>query len=418
MALTAKQIQAVMARIAVTAQLLAPYQLMPIIGQSNAMGANGTVRERDAATRLDRAGVAMLAGLRRSDNAAIGILGPLTMGYNVSMPATGLVPAVIETNAPMCHYVAAALRYRRALAGLANPTLIVGFNGIAGQSINEFDNDPATGGAQGVTIYQSSGYWTSEAARLAAAVTVPWAGLLQGEADVSMAVGAYTTAANRFWGQYRAQHTTLTGATPRPWAGQIGGYTDTVGKPYNVLTEQVLVVEALGGRCPAPGYPVLLADNVVHYGDAGYRELADVIAWDLAECEAGREPPSLRPTPTLMGSQLILTYPLRSGVQVRLADPAKYAPYGGVSDYGYEVTGTTITGVSLGGDGASVVIDCAAAPTGWAYACQSRDVTSYSPDGLANYAAHRGLLHTTETAAGYLTSTPIRRWGLSWRGAL
>lgn len=418
MAMTAKQLQAVMARIAVTAQLLAPYQLMPVIGQSNAMGANGTVLERDAATRLDRAGVAMLAGLKRSDNAAINIIGPLTLGYNLSVPATGLVSAAIETNAPMCHYIAAALRYRRAQAGLANPTLIVGFNGIPGQSINEFDNDPATGGAQGVTIYQSSGYWTAEAARLAASVTVPWAGILQGEADVSMAAGAYTTAANRFWGQYRSQHATLTGSTPRPWAGQIGGYTNTLLPAYHVLTEQVLVVEALGGRCPAPGYPVLLADNVVHYGDAGYRELADVIAWDLAECEAGREAAALYPTPTLMGSQLVLTYPLRPGVQLRLADAAKYAAYGGVSNSGFEVTGASISSVTLGGDGASVVLDCTAPPSAWSYAYQARDVTSYSPDGLANYAAHRGLLHTTETAAGYLTSTPIRRWALSWRGSL
>lgn len=40
--------------------------------------------------------------------------------------------------------------------------------------------------------------------------------------------------------------------------------------------------------------------------------------------------------------------------------------------------------------------------------------TRVSVSSMATY----GLLHTTETAAGILTSTPIRRWALSWRGTL
>lgn len=394
-------------------QLAAPYEIIDLSGQSLGAGAIGTVLEKNAANSLDRNGVGMLEGMMRADGQPVYVNGPMVADYNYTTPATRIGAAFASGNIATCLYVAAALRIRRAAAGLPNPTLLTTFNGIPGQSINEFDDDPATG-SLGLQIHKMRGYWLSEARRLAGSPTMRHVGLAQGEADSNMAAGLYYARAIAVWSTWLSQIEAIMGARPRPYATQIGAYADSVAnKSYHVCTEQIRAVLDVGGWVPGPWYPIQIGDNNVHPNDRGYRLMGDLIAWGIVELESGRDWPALIPTTTREGGDLVLTYPCRPDETMVLHDPARYAAYGGFcANAGFEAG--AISSVVAGGRSVRLTTTS----NNWAYAYQFQNVTGGEAGGL-NYGAHRGLVRSSlSTPSVLVPGETLNRWALSWRGAL
>lgn len=386
----------------------APLQILPVWGQSLCLGVIGTGPEKNLANQIDRPGVQMLGGLQRGDtNGPVYVNGPMTAGYN-TVNSTGMIPANAAGNIATVQYVAAALRARR---GAGSPQVLTCCNGIGGQPVAQFTSGQ---------VHDLMVRWLTEingTVLPGRTVTTPYAIFIQGEADSNAAPGAYRAGVDAMWSDWRADILAVSGGAAVPCATQIGGYCDSAtNKTYNVCIEQIEAVEALGGLVLPPIYPILLADATVHPGDPGYRELADLIAYHLAEHEAGRTIPSFKPTASLSGSTLTLSYPLRAGESLTFHDAGKYTPYGGFCpNQGFQVTGTTITSVSIAGS--TVVIECAAPPTAWAYAFQFQDVTSGASGGQ-NYSGHRGLLRKTAPVASVLGQGDMYQWALSWRGTL
>jgi hypothetical protein len=399
-------------------------QALLLDGQSLAQGANVSIARRNEVNRLDRAGVLMPGGLKRSDGLPVVVSGTFSLGYDETVSTSELVPAESDGPTPTGMYVAIALRLRRAALGLANPRVVFTFNGVSGQSADEFDDDMSLPtGSLGTLIHDKRGYWMEQLAAVSPGVVAPYAIHMQGQGDAAAAQGWYAAAMGEAWDDWLSQCGDIFGVTPIPCAPQIGGYVSGShgGKEYWVCVEQVEIVEARGGIVLNPEYPVITGDNNVHPKDAGYARLADTMSFYLTEREAGRMIPSFRPTSaTLIGNQLVLDYGanLRGGERLTFDTSGKYNAYGGCANQGFEVTGAAITSVTIGADHRTVVIDCDAPPIGWAYAMQGTDMSAFADGDGQNYGAHRGLLRKTAKITPVIADQTLYQWALSWRGAL
>lgn len=399
-----------------------PIQTLVYDGQSLAL-INGISTRPDniRAARIDPAGVLMVKGLRNTAGQAVALQGPQGASYDTAVPATGYGPAVVEGNWTMAFWTAHALRRWRARLGLPNPRILTGSTAQGGMSVLEFDDDqPAATGTQGPRLIANMRHWLSQTRAILGGLAgdVPYEIFTQGEADANMAEAAYYAAFIKTRRDRLRVISEETGCAAIPCTTQIGSYTNGTVATYGVKLAQIRATIDLGGIVLPPWYPVVLTDNNVHPDVVGSRGIADLIGYHLTRHEAGRPIPPFIPATRVTGNQIVLDYSggLGPGDFLTFDGAGKYQPYGGVENQGFEVSGTTLTGVEIGADGRSVVLTCAAAPTGWSYAMQSRNVTSHAV-GQMNYPAHRGLLRKERAIKGVLGDEPLHEWALSWREA-
>ena len=152
---------------------------------------------------------------------------------------------------------------------------------MAGQAAVEFaDDSPAVTGVLGTVIHDNWAYRLSERKRLAGSVAPGYLTLCQGEADRNLAPGA-----------------------------------------WHCKTDQIDLAEFYAGVLMCPMHPFPIGADGVHFLWQDSYRIADTGAWALAEIEAGRNWPALRPSAQRDGHVVTLRYALRHDEQLRrLAD--------------------------------------------------------------------------------------------------
>ena len=376
-------------------------EIIPVNGQSQPIGPSITTAQEGDYNYLDRNGVKMVAGLKRSDAATIALVGPQQLGYDLLTPATGIQPAAVDNNLNTGLIFGVALNRLRASG---SRPLLTAFNGISGKEIEEFDDDPLTG-TSSVLIAENVEYWSAQAASAAALAgytpTIPLEIFDQGEAGKDKAAGEWAAFMDDVRATYLSYYqAAVAGAVPIPLIIQVAGDYNTVGESWAVRGDHVTWAIANGGIV-VPAYPfeIQVADGV-HRTIAGQIGLAETAAWAYHLGASAWNIPF--PAASVDGSVLTLTYSLPTGRSLQTA--ADYYSGVGISDYGYEVDGANITGVVV--DGSTVTITCDAPPTAFRYCAQEQDVSS-SGDGLV---AHRGLMRTDLSSTGKLSGNTIYQW--------
>ena len=387
---------------------------IPIIdGQSLALGWNGTPDERTALGYLNRRGVRALRGLQRSDGATTSIHGNGSLGYN-AVQATGEFAAVPATNAPACFVFAEALDAWRKLLGLAQHRLLVGFNGLAGQPIAEFDRIP--GGAFGTLIRDNHLRWMQEARRVIPDSAPLVYGMIQGEADVSFTRAQYYTAADRAYADALADITTVFGTTPPLMVWQTGGYVNTQAHEYGSTLAQLDLVRDRNGIMAGPNYPYHLSDAIHPYHIPSII-MFEVGAYVFAKREQGVNLSMLYGTPTVVGNTMTIPVQGIEPGKSLVFDPVnKYASYGGLADHGVQVSGTTVTSVVL--QGSNIVITAGASISGRTVqiAMQSGDMGAFVDANGRNYGAHRcDIMESNPVDSLIAPGNPLKRYVLSGR---
>lgn len=368
----------------------APAQIPIIDGQSLATGFNGSPSQRSDLSYRCRHGVKMLTGLQRSDGVAVNLHGTGTLGYN-STPATGVVPASPAANAPACFTFAIGLdAWRRHFNRTMYPQ-IVGFNGISGQSIEEFDDDsPSPSGTLGTLIRDNHAWWLQQS-RLVSPGAVPLVyGMIQGEADVGMTRSAYYAAATDSYTDALDDIQAATGIRPPLMLWQTGGYVDSTGDAYGSTLAQLDLVQDFGGVFAGPLYPALLHDNTVHPGLDAQLIWSEIGAYVWVRHEMGQNLSMLPGTPEVVGNQIAIPFSgLESGKSLTFDASGKYDSYGGLNNHGCEVSGANVTDVSLAGNAVTITADAAMSGRTVSIAMQSADMSSFVDGNGANYGAHR-----------------------------
>lgn len=365
------------------------WQLPIIDGQSLALGYNGSPTERASVAYVSRASTKMLTGMQRSDAAAVFIHGPSSLGYNATA-ATGIVAASAAANIPMVFLFALGLdKWRRELARPLN-RMIVGFNGQAGQSIVEFDDDsPSITGSLGTVLRDNHTRWVAEARTLAPGASPLVYGMVQGEADVSMSAAAYLAAATEAYDDALDDLEAATGTRPPLMLWQTGGYVDSTGDLYGSTLAQLQLVEDFGGIFAGPIYPYLTHDNTVHPGHEESIIMSEIGAYVFARHEMGQNLSMLPGTPVLDGNEITIPFSGLEAGKSLVFDPVdKYAAYGGLANHGCEVSGTTVTDVTLSGNAVTITAAAAIAGRTVSIAMQAQDMTANAVGG-ANYPGHR-----------------------------
>lgn len=396
-----------------------PVHICYVDGQSLALiDGVAPVSGRYASTFIDSQGVLQLNGMVSTTAIGITIAGPQGGLFDETVPATGYSPANVGSLWTMSFWVAIALRKWRAKYNLPNPRLLAGTNAQGGQSIVQFDDNlPTETGTAATYLYDNQRYFFEQAkATLGADFGgVDYDVTIQGEADTSMTYQAYYDAFMETLKDRRRMISEETGTTPIHCTTQIGSYTNNAGKTYGVKLAQIDVIRDLGGLVLPGWYSFPLADNNVHPSLAESKKMADLIAYYLVCHELGRDIPAIVPKSSVSGSTITLDYKdgLTLGDFLTFDTSGKYVDYGGVTNQGFEVTGTTISSVSLGTNSRSVIIECAGAPSGWSYAMQDEDTTADEVGGV-NYGPHRGLLRKEHTITGVLDGLSLHEWAHSW----
>lgn len=361
-----------------------------------------------------------LTGLVRTDGVTVAnVANPLLVGYNNTIQATAIAPAVVLTSLPVGSVIASAL----IRDGFADTTLFQ-FHDAGGQSILNLDADPLTG-TNGTTLYGNAGHWLTNAVRLVNAngktPLVRRFHLNQGEADVSWPRGQWLAAANKTLDDQIEQIMRLTGQTivPRLFMEQTGGYMmNTATNLHQVKLDQLDLVAQRNGILTTPLYPYMVDDTDdkgVHKTPEGHLEFCETIMWSIAETEAGRVWNLLPPSSvTRTGDTITIPMPTRGDETMTFEAAGKYANYGGDPDmYGFEaVGGGSITSVSV--SGANIILAVTGAVTGIRYAMQrtTTDYRTLTDSNSHGYCAHRGMVRTTLTkqvTVGGLTLT-LKRW--------
>ena len=389
----------------------AGYQIPIVDGQSLALGYNGTPAERASMSFVSRTGVKMLTGLQRSDGATAAIHGTGSLTYNAT-PASGIVAAEAVGNIPAVLVFANALnKWRQSLSQTLTP-MIVGFNGFSGQSILEFDDDsPTVTGTLGTHIRDNHTRWLTEARTLAPEAVPLVYGMVQGEANVSMTVSEYMAAATEAYTDALDDIQALTGVRPPLMIWQTGGYVNSGGNPYGSTLAQLQLVADFGGIFAGPIYPYLTHDNVVHPGHEESVIMSEVGAYVFARHEMGQNLSMLPGTPVVDGNEITIPFAGLEAGKSLVFDPVdKYAAYGGLVDHGCEVSGTTISSVTL--SGSSVVITAAAPIAGRtvSIAMQAQDMTANAVGG-ANYPGHRcDIMESAPVASALVSGRSLKRY--------
>lgn len=387
------------------------WQLPIIDGQSLALGYNGSPTERASVAYVSRASTKMLTGMRRSDAAAVFIHGPSSLGYNATA-ATGIVAASAAANIPMAFLFALGLdKWRREFARPLN-RMIVGFNGQAGQSIVEFDDDsPSITGSLGTALRDNHTRWVAEARTLAPGASPLVYGMVQGEADVSMSVAEYLAAATEAYDDALDDLEAATGTRPPLMLWQTGGYVDSTGLPYGSTLAQLQLVENFGGIFAGPIYPYLTHDNTVHPGHEESIIMSEVGAYVFARHEMGQSLSMLPGTPVVNGNEITIPFAGLEAGKSLVFDPVdKYTAYGGLTDHGCEVSGTTVTDVTLSGNAVTITAAAPIAGRMVSIAMQSADRTLDAVGGT-NYPAHRcDIMESAPVASTLVSGRSLKRY--------
>lgn len=375
--------------------------IIPINGQSQPIGPSITTAQEGEYNYLDRRGVKMVKGLKRFDAVDIALVGPQTVGYDTGTAATGLQPAAVDNNLNVGLLFGQALNLLRPNG---SPPIAVGYNGYAGEQIDDFDDDAGTGTTQ-VIIDANVEFWSAQIAAAAGldgyTPSIPAELFWQGEADKDKAAGYWSTAMDRVRADYLASYqSAVTGATPTPIIMQVAGDANTVGDVWAVCGDQVTWAIANSGIV-VPTYPFELLADGVHLTIAGMENAAETAAWAYSLGGSSWNIPF--PSASLDGNVLTLTYSLPSGLFLVEDASGKYSGEG-VDNLGYEVDGANI--VSVTSSGSVVTITCDAPPTAYRYAMQVQDLTTRT----AAYSAHRGLMRTNMTTTGKVSGGTIYHW--------
>lgn len=387
----------------------------PIVdGQSLALAWNGTVAERAILSFMNRRGVRMLTGLQRADGAAVSIHGTGSLTYNAT-PATGEAAAVVATNAPIDFVLSLALDAWREDLGLPRARLLVGFNGLAGQSINEFDDDdPMVTGTLGTLIRDNHDRHYQESKRIIPSIEALFYAMIQGEANVSWTREEYAMAASAVYNDAMNDIDARFGGNVPLMLWQTGGYVNSTGNPYGPPLAQADLIRDFGGVMAGPIYPFHLSDQVHPYHEPSII-MAEMGAYVWAKHEQGVSLSMLYGTPTVMGNQVIIPVEgLEPGKSLTFDPVDKYAAYGGLTNRGVEVIGNTVTNVEL--SGANIIVTASAAIAGQRFqiAMQSADMSSFVDANGRNYAAHRcDIMESSPVDSKILPGTPVKRFVLS-----
>ncbi|WP_062560374.1 hypothetical protein [Paracoccus aminovorans] len=357
-----------------------------IDGQSLGLGHNGTAAERTQEGYRNRPASRMHRGLMRSDAAlTMPLHGPLSQGYAADH-ATGLSFAVPVGNIPACLTFASALDLWRRQLGLPLHRMIVGFNGIGGQSIVQFDHDPLPD-PFGTKIRDNHARWLAEMMSVEPTAVPLLYACIQGEADVSQTPEWYRAQAHVSYDAALDDIEAATGVRPPVVVWQTGAYTNGTTTNSGSTLAQLQLVEDYSAAFAGPLYPNFLADNVVH-PTLDYQILhCEIAALVWAHREAGQNINLLPLAPIWSGNTVRIPFSVRPGRSLAFEAVDKYAAYGGLTNHGVEATGANITSVTL--DGNAVVVTCDGPMTQVQIAMQSQDVSSFADGSLGNYGAHR-----------------------------
>lgn len=361
--------------------------------------------------------VEMIVGLRRSDGRAISaVSNPLLFGYDFTSTAIGTQEALIAGNVPVGIIAARAMKRDDTVTD----TMAFQFHGAGGQQVYNFDNDPDTGTAGLLTLYQNQEHWLTQAVAyyesLGSTVEVPRRYWCQGGSDEQLARGVYRTRFNSVHQNRIDLIRSITGQTydPRLYIWQTGAVMFKQW-PQQFRFDTVDIAREWDAVMVAPLYPVLVADGFVHPGIIETLYMGEMDAWATAEVLAGNGW-SLLPPASVSRVGNTITIPLTVRPDETLTTvPGKYASYGGdpVNLGLTAVGGGSITSASVsGGDivvnvtGTVTAIEYANAPVG-------SDVRSFVDADGKGYSVNRGLIRTTLTKAvssfGGISMT-LERW--------
>lgn len=382
--------------------------LMVSRGQSLALGPNigaqfapSGERWRDVLSSNSR--VRMLSGLRRPDGVEIiNVTNPLLQGYDTAYPATGDAPARVQTIAPTGQVAAYEL------IKTVPETAAIGFqfHDAGGQSVENLDDDPATGTAGVLAPYENLVFWAGQAVShwsgRGLSVAAPWFIYDQGEADIAQPAGWWATGFAETYGDTVAAVMSATGQAQPPdlYLMQTGGYMDKAPGSHWVVLDQVEEIRANGGVLVGPGWAHLI-DNAdgrgVHMSLYGHMQRSLLQAVAIRETEAGNPWTIMPPASAArVGDTITIALPLRPA-EVLVSAAGKYAAFGGdPANLGLEVEGGgSITAVSLAGNEITVEVTGTVSHITHAFQSPGIDYRDHvDADGLG-YATHRGLIKTS-----------------------
>lgn len=398
-------------------------------GQSLALGANvsNTTAPNGQTWRSNytSAAVRSLSGLQRPDGVVVThVSAPLLQGYNESIAATGVMNATTLSNLPLGQMLA----YGLVREGIITNTPMNQFHGAGGQSVLNFNDDPADGDGRTTLYHNRKHYLEQVKSQLGVIpVTLPRFYWQQGEADAAMARGAYQVAFRKTHDQQRAliQSTLVQAQPPRLYMYQTGGYCRKQNDHFMVL-DQLDCVREYSGILIGPNWQVPVVDQNVHPGQLQYLYLSELAVWATVEVVAGRNWNLLPPTTpvTRVGDTITIPITVRSD-ETLTTQPGKYASYGGdPADLGLEVVGGgSITSASV--SGGNIVLQVSGTVTAVRHAFQRAAGINYGDpeyqdsNGLC-YVAHRSIIRTTLTksitVAGH--AMQLQRWVPSFEVAV
>ncbi|PZX57342.1 hypothetical protein [Cereibacter changlensis] len=394
-------------------------QIIPVDGQSLSVGGEftGATVTRAGVENFDTTGALELYGLKLANGNPIGLRGPLSRGWDMTALPTGIGPARPHSRHITTGYVIGSVRNRyRAAAGLPLIPALVGSLGVPGAFIEALDKDSQVTdrGVAGDLIWRNKLWWHDQAKRLLAgkAYEIPWLVWLHGTSSgkAGDAAGHYLGKMRAYFDDFRAMLAAkgITGLA-RVILMQDAADTDTSALPWHVVDEHLQFCEEGSAVLAGPLYPYEVWDDNVHPSADQTILFGEVIAWAMAEVEAGRQWTIRRPVASISGNVLSLHYAsLREDEVLTAHDAAKYGGVG-ISNLGFEMEGATITGVSVAGH--TIRIGFSGTPTQVRYAHQRRNAT-----GAGNkFTAHRGLLRTSlSRTAEMLPDQRIHRWSPSY----
>lgn len=380
-------------------------------GQSLAVGPSITATEEQTYNLVSRYGSKMLDGMQTAAGTPIiALVRPGSEAYKEIVPATGLRPSEVDQNLSLSHSVAIALQ---SLRGVGSNSMLVANHAIAGEQIGNLDASAVTGTGS-VVIFNNNDFWCDQAASILTSTSRTVGNvykiLVQGTADKAAASGYWEGLAQ----DWRDDHlvdivAAFPGASPIMVLGQSAGDTNTIGSNWYVCDEQIDLADANGGVL-VPEYPFTVADNNVHPGVISSLNLGETLAWAIRTVETGDSWNLGRPTASLGGGTITLTYPAWAALEFS----SDIYSGQGITNYGFEVTGATIGTVSIVGNVVTITTS-GGTPTAVQYAYQSQNVTAF---GSNAYTAHRGLLRTTARQIGPVSGANLYQWAPSFRKTL
>jgi hypothetical protein len=385
-----------------------------IIGNGQSLGVGPSIdpSEENFYNLLSRHSVWMLNGMEDSAaNVITSLVRPSSNAYDEGTAATSIGPAIVDNNLTSGFVVATALSKSR---GPGSNPLLVANHCISGEQIADFDESALTGSGE-VVINGNNAYWLDQAADRLSSYTLGnvWVHMTQGTADRSATSGYWLDLAQDWYDELLAQiETNFPDASVKLILHQSGGDTNTTngGENWNVCVEQVQLAET-NGALLIPEYPYTVSDNNVHPGIESSTQMNETAAWAARRFEQGRTWNLFAPSASLNSGVITLTYP--SWSRMVFHDAAKYGGEG-ITNYGFGVTGATISGVSIDNN-VVIITTTGGTPTQVRYAMQVQDTTGFAGNA---YTAHRGLLRTDLTSTGPITGETLYQWAPSFRISL